>query len=113
FPNVYQHRVSPFELVDKNRPGHRKILALFRVDPNCPIISTSNIPPQQQGWWAEGAAQVASLNALPSEIRDMVQKNVDFPISEDIARELRKELMVERSAWTDKTNFRLDEREWS
>jgi hypothetical protein len=34
FPNVYQHRVEPFELADKTRPGHRKIVALFLVDPS-------------------------------------------------------------------------------
>lgn len=28
FPNVLQHRVEPFQLQDKTRPGHRKILAL-------------------------------------------------------------------------------------
>lgn len=44
---------------------------------------------------------------------DIVQKNVDFPISEDIVREPPEELMAERSAWTDKTNFRLDGRERS
>ncbi|KAG5762781.1 hypothetical protein H9Q72_009110 [Fusarium xylarioides] len=57
FPNVYQHHVSPFELVDKSRPGHRKILALFLVDPQVPIISTANVPPQQRDWWAEGLLQ--------------------------------------------------------
>ncbi|KAF5681277.1 hypothetical protein FHETE_66 [Fusarium heterosporum] len=51
FPNLVQHRVSPFQLVDKTKPGYRKILALFLVDPSIPIISTSNVPPQQKHWW--------------------------------------------------------------
>ena len=33
FPNVYQHRVEPFHLSDSSKPGHRKILALFLIDP--------------------------------------------------------------------------------
>ena len=34
FPNTLQHQVQPFELQDKTKPGHRKILALFLVDPS-------------------------------------------------------------------------------
>lgn len=45
FPNLYQHRVEPFRLADRSRPGHRKILALFLVDPTIPVISTANVPP--------------------------------------------------------------------
>jgi hypothetical protein len=45
FPNVMQHRVRPFGLVDPTRPGHRKILAMFLVDPHIRILSTANVPP--------------------------------------------------------------------
>lgn len=48
FPNVMQHQVQPFKLVDALKPGHRKILALFPVDPFQRIISTANVPPQQR-----------------------------------------------------------------
>ncbi|KAK2748704.1 hypothetical protein FQN57_000285 [Myotisia sp. PD_48] len=47
FPNILQHRVEKFKLQDPSRPGHRKILALFLVDPNIRVISTANVPPQQ------------------------------------------------------------------
>lgn len=53
FPNTYQHRVQPFSLADRSKPGHRKILALFLVDPAIPVISTANVPPQLRHWWAE------------------------------------------------------------
>lgn len=53
FPNVFQHRVSPFELIDKTKPGHRRFIALWLVDPHLRIISTANVPPQQQSWWME------------------------------------------------------------
>ncbi|KAH7123079.1 hypothetical protein EDB81DRAFT_665445 [Dactylonectria macrodidyma] len=113
FPNVYQHRVSPFELVDKTRPGHRKILALFLVDPQVPIISTANVPPQQQDWWMEKTGEVNALSALPSEIRQMVQKNVDFPINEQVAKEIRKELMEERTVIKKEADSRMARHEWS
>ena len=49
FPNILQHQVQPFKLVDLTKKGHRKILALFLVDPGIRVISTTNVPPQQKG----------------------------------------------------------------
>ncbi|KAB8276593.1 hypothetical protein BDV30DRAFT_235665 [Aspergillus minisclerotigenes] len=43
FPNTVQHRVSSFSLADRSKPGHRKILALFLVDPHRRIISSANV----------------------------------------------------------------------
>ncbi|KAF4983933.1 hypothetical protein FDECE_17198 [Fusarium decemcellulare] len=113
FPNVYQHRVEPFELADKTRPGHRKILALFLVDPFVPIISTANIPPQRRDWWAEGVQKVEPFSNLPTEIREMVEQNVDFPYGLDKAKEIREELMEERRAVTEDTDDRLQRQDWS
>ncbi|KAF7354698.1 hypothetical protein MSAN_01383500 [Mycena sanguinolenta] len=51
WPNVYQHCVAPFRLLDPSKSGHRKILAIFLVDPSIePIPSATNIPPQQADW---------------------------------------------------------------
>ncbi|KAK2030999.1 hypothetical protein LX32DRAFT_614454 [Colletotrichum zoysiae] len=97
FPNVYEHRVAPFELVDKTKPGHRKILALFLIDPAVPIISTANVPPQQCGWWEEGWMPDSPLAPLPSELTNMVFDHLDFPISLEKAKKIREELMAERT----------------
>jgi hypothetical protein len=113
FPNVYQHHVSPFELVDKTRPGHRKILALFLVDPAVPIISTANVPPQQLDWWADRALKGTSIGELPVEVRDMVTDNLGSPISEREAKKIREELMEERSAKQDTTTGNLRNVEWN
>ncbi|PFH45012.1 hypothetical protein AMATHDRAFT_163804, partial [Amanita thiersii Skay4041] len=51
FPNVLQHQVQPFSLTDRTKPGYRKILALFLVDPNIRVISTAHVPCQRQDWW--------------------------------------------------------------
>ncbi|KAF2717870.1 hypothetical protein K431DRAFT_333667 [Polychaeton citri CBS 116435] len=77
FPNVYHHRVSPFELQDKTKPGHRRFIALWLVDPLTRIISTANVPPQQQGWWLEQAFQ-----HLRPENADRVPQPVAQLISE-------------------------------
>ncbi|KAL2865011.1 DUF4246 domain-containing protein [Aspergillus lucknowensis] len=101
FPNTLQHRVSPFSLDDRSKPGHRKILALFLIDPTRRIISTANVPPQREDWcdeWKEATAE-ALARRLPIELQDMVQKDVGFePMTMDEAKEYRLELMDERTA---------------
>ncbi|MEU3658883.1 DUF4246 domain-containing protein [Streptomyces sp. NPDC032940] len=88
FPNVLQHRVGDFRLADPTRPGHRKILAFFLVDPSERIVSTSDVPPQQP--WA------ATSTMTPDE-----------------ARGYREELMHERKFFVDEHNEQLYEREFS
>ncbi|KAF2634558.1 hypothetical protein P280DRAFT_538529 [Massarina eburnea CBS 473.64] len=44
FPNS-QRCVSPFQLVDKTRPGHHRFIALRLVDSTKRVISTANVPP--------------------------------------------------------------------
>ncbi|KLJ13155.1 hypothetical protein EMPG_09426 [Blastomyces silverae] len=99
FPNILQHRVSPFQLEDPSKPGHRKILALFLVDPNIRIISSANVPCQRRDWWAEQVPWENITGRLPPELSDEVVSHFDdFPISMEDAKELRLELMEERKA---------------
>lgn len=99
FPNGFQHRVGSFKLQDPTKPGHRKIVALFLVDPNIPIISTANVPPQQRHWWVDTLASPRGVlrERLPTELVQMVGERVeDFPIGLEEAREIRLKLMEER-----------------
>jgi Protein of unknown function (DUF4246) len=98
FPNILQHQVQPFALADRTRPGHRKIVALFLVDPGIRIVSTANVPCQQREWWAEKVGlEKGSLGELPVELREKVIEQVEeFPILLSEAKELRLELMAER-----------------
>ncbi|KAG8424818.1 hypothetical protein J3458_001579 [Metarhizium acridum] len=64
FSNLCQHRVQPFKLEDPTKPGHRKILALFLVDPAIPVISTANVPPQQKHWYTSGGQSEAVATVL-------------------------------------------------
>lgn len=109
FPNTLQHLVEPFQLADPSRPGHRKILALFLVDPNIQILSTAHIPCQQREWWAESVRQRTTLGRpnnnylgkLPTEIWDSIVDMVEeFPLSLEEARALRQKLMNERTMFT-------------
>jgi len=97
FPNVLHHRVGPFSLVDKTKPGHRKILALFLVDPHINIISSAHVPCQQKEWWKQECYSEAVFPKLPAEIVDEVVEFVeDFPIGLEEAKKLRLQLMDER-----------------
>ncbi|MEV6958391.1 DUF4246 domain-containing protein [Streptomyces sp. NPDC051207] len=88
FPNILQHRVGPFRLTDPTRPGHRKILAFFLVDPSTKIVSTSDVPPQQP--WATTSTMTLEQ-----------------------ARTYREQLMRERKFFVDEHNEQLYEREFS
>lgn len=75
FPNVFQHRVSPFELADPTRPGHRRIMVLWLVDPEMRIISTANVPPQQRAWWLDSTfANMTDSEAagMPPEVAQIM-----------------------------------------
>ncbi|KAJ5728989.1 uncharacterized protein N7483_003497 [Penicillium malachiteum] len=117
FPNVFQHRVSPFSLKDRSQPGHRKILALFLVDPHLKIISTANIPPQQEAWGKEKVYLVEGLlsNRLPVELQYMVRNEgvLQELMSLEEAKKLRLELMEERSINSQKQNEEFEKGEFS
>lgn len=88
FPNVLQHRVGEFRLADATRPGHRKILAFFLVDPSEKIVSTSDVPPQQP--WSDTSTMTL-----------------------EEAKTYREQLMQERKFFVDEHNEQIYEREFS
>lgn len=102
FPNTLQHKVEPFELADKTKPGHRRFLVLWLVDPHFRVCSTRNVPPQQSSWWLEEAMGAVDFRALPQELVGMVQSEIgDWPMGLDEAKALRLELMAERTRATE------------
>ncbi|TKY89768.1 hypothetical protein EX895_001065 [Sporisorium graminicola] len=93
FPNTLQHRVEPFELIDKTRPGHRRFLVLWLVDPNYRLASTSIVPPQQQDWWSTKLSQ--------DELNTQIQARGLMTLRR--AKTIRLELMNERTRREEKT----------
>ncbi|KAJ5141692.1 hypothetical protein N7476_004450 [Penicillium atrosanguineum] len=107
FPNVLQHRVSPFSLADRSKPGHRKILALFLIDPNVRIISSANVPPQQEEWSQGRRKLIDGLlgERLPAELQEIVRQDLPMPVmSLEEAKKYRLELMKERSVKSEDHN---------
>ncbi|KAF2442510.1 hypothetical protein P171DRAFT_364692 [Karstenula rhodostoma CBS 690.94] len=114
FPNVLQHRVSPFSLADKARPGHRKIVALFLVDPHTRIPSTANVPPQQKEWWKEMVHELDRVSRLPVELQEWVTDSAgDFPLTLEEAKKIRVELMNERRLFVADHETRIQQESFS
>ncbi|CEJ53750.1 hypothetical protein PMG11_00094 [Penicillium brasilianum] len=111
FPNVVQHCVSPFSLEDRTKPGHRKILALFLIDPHRRIISSANVPPQQEDWGKERQNLVNNLLSqnLPPELQNMVEEDMPSPfITMKEAKDYRLEMMSERSVRSEVNNMTFE-----
>lgn len=114
FPNILQHRVSPFELEDPSKPGHRKILALFLVDPNIRIISSANVPCQRRDWWEEQVPWEHVTGRLPPELSGEVLSHLDdYLMSMEDAAALRLELMEERKAVVEEQREAMEYMEFS
>lgn len=98
FPNIYQHCVSPFSLADKTKSGHRKIVALFLVDPAWKIPSTTDVPPQQAHLYEDAVLACPALSRLPPELRVMIAAHVvGTKMTRIEAEVIREEVIRERS----------------
>ncbi|OBT87683.1 hypothetical protein VE02_02696 [Pseudogymnoascus sp. 03VT05] len=96
FPNVFHHRVSPFKLQDPTKPGHRRFIALWLIDPHQRIISTGNVPPQQQDWWAEAVfGKDANTGTMPAEILDLLAEYGPAMKSQDGCQTVDRKLPTE------------------
>eukprot|EP01080_Neovahlkampfia_damariscottae_P008473 gene8473-295_t len=95
FPNYYQHLVQPFELKDKSKNGHRKILVFFLIDPNYDIVSTRRVFPQQKDWILP-AYETVFQSILPKEVVEIIVGFSSDSMSEQQAKDYRLELMDER-----------------
>ena len=101
YPNIFQTRLTPFELLDKRKTGHVKLLILHLVDPQRRMMSTSMVPPQRRDWWAD---EVRRKNArfwrLPAEIWARIVENVEgYPIGWEEGQVMRREFMAERGEY--------------
>ena len=114
FPNIYQHHVDTFELADPTKPGYRKILCFFLVNPDTEILSTTHIPPQQEDWIEEEVEKIPAMQHLPIELYDMIMSHVKQDvISREKAEEHRAELMKERSKFVVEHNEQVYELEFN
>ncbi|KAF2446778.1 hypothetical protein P171DRAFT_429725 [Karstenula rhodostoma CBS 690.94] len=93
FPNTMRHKVEPFSLADKTRPGHRRFLVLWLVDPHFRIMSTADVAPQQVAW------------AGDARVDGHVKRGL---VTLDEAEGYRLELMRERTTLNDAVESNFD-----
>lgn len=92
FPNYFQHHVDPFELIDPHKPGLRKILCFFVVDPyNDLVKSTKDVPPQMKEW-------VEDMELMSKYFPEVKPEEVNT-MSWEEATKARDELMAERAEY--------------
>jgi len=109
FPNIYQHQVAPFKLEDDTRPGHRKILVMFLVDPAFSIPSATTVAPQQRELVLEAMLNADAgslLKQLPVELVHIIANLVGGTMTRTEAEEYRLNLMKERTVFVDENDFR-------
>ncbi|KAF0703297.1 hypothetical protein AaE_015438 [Aphanomyces astaci] len=94
FPNYMQHRVAPFQLADPTRPGHRKIICFFLINPQHSILSTANVPPQQESW-IQRSLDSTFAGTLPEEALDSIRAMAGAT-THDQAKDVMTQLMQER-----------------
>ncbi|OAX83266.1 hypothetical protein ACJ72_02377 [Emergomyces africanus] len=117
FPNLLQHRVQPFALDDREKPGWRKILALFLVDPAVEVVSTKHVPPQQREWWQGEQGKDGEEGSLSGDFVELREVGAEDQPAEQAggigrdnrtdgglmdmeqAKELRLQLMEERAMY--------------
>lgn len=109
YPNILRHRLEPFKLADPTKSGHRKITALFLVDPNIKVINTANVLCQHQAWgWREVVRSCCSkpssmpdmrdswLSRLPAELQDQILASVCKRGASQIGTHRGKEMVSEK-----------------
>lgn len=114
FPNTLQHRVEPFELVDKTVPGHRRFVVLWLVDPHYRVLSTRNVPPQQREWWERAEVELIEDERNPTQGEQGAKTASQVLENESLmtlaeAKEYRLELMKERTRFGQTVEDNLDQ----
>ncbi|KAF3161506.1 hypothetical protein EYR41_002025 [Orbilia oligospora] len=101
FPNIYQHRTEPLELIDKTKNGYRRILAFFLCDPSGlhEIPTTRTVPPQQPGVRKAAMKKLRDSGDLdlPFMMLETITKDLPSTISKEDNERYRRELMEERT----------------
>lgn len=92
-------KVQPFGLLDPTKPGVRKILVFFLVDPTQRIPSATEVPPQQRAvmeFYLHNQDRRSRISHLfPEIISEIISQSQSLDRKE--AFEIREELMKERS----------------
>ncbi|ORY47232.1 hypothetical protein BCR33DRAFT_714994 [Rhizoclosmatium globosum] len=97
FPNNLQHKVEDFELEDKSRPGHRKMLAFFLIHPDHKIFSTADVGIQQVDWLAEELYESCGFGKkLPLEVVRQIALFTGAVMTEKEARDVAYQVADER-----------------
>jgi hypothetical protein len=98
FPNIYQHRHTSFCLTDPSKEGHHTSISFFLVDPDLPpILSTSDVAPQQFEW-IKTAVDESLDSRVPNEVVELIMECVEGLMTDEEAKNIREKMLAERAA---------------
>ncbi|KAF5375214.1 hypothetical protein D9758_000496 [Tetrapyrgos nigripes] len=106
FPNIYQHRHTPLQLLDPTKDGRMTVVSFLLIDPDIPpIISTSNVAPQQKEWIRE-ALDESLDERIPVEIVEKIMEEVEGVMEEEESWAYSEEMLRERTEfWKRNDNY--------
>ncbi|KAI1443891.1 hypothetical protein F5Y02DRAFT_419591 [Annulohypoxylon stygium] len=102
FPSRFLEQIEPFELRDPTKPGYKKYLTMFLVNPRYRTLSTKVVPPQQRYWWIREVSTIFPFSLLPLELLYMIMDFVfvdetdEFVMDQGKAEKVRDDLISER-----------------
>ncbi|KAK6518614.1 hypothetical protein TWF506_005749 [Arthrobotrys conoides] len=103
FPNILEYRTQPFRLVDKDKPGHLRMLTFYLCDPTEPyeIPTTTTIAPQQKEdreLWLIDQLRLGRLGReLPEEIFKQVADQIIQVMEPGISAETMEKYSMQAS----------------
>lgn len=112
FPNLFQHKVEPFTLLDPSKPGFRRILVFFIINPDTTIPSTANLEPKQIHLYRRRILSHLDILLL-NPIWDIIIEYSGNAWTWEEAKEHRIKLMHERKYIQSQINDHYFEREFS
>lgn len=111
FPNLFQHKVESFHLDDPSKPGYRRILVFFLVNPDVEIPSTVDLDPKQIYLYREELLK--HDNNIPNPIWDIIVIYSGNAWTWEEACMHREKLMHERKYIQSNINDQYFERQFS
>jgi hypothetical protein len=112
FPNTYQHRQEPFQLVDPDKPGHLKYCVFMLVNPEATVLSTCNALPQQIDWYLDylTADPECKFSKLPRDVVYEILNNVPGLMLMKQNRQNFLDITAEHAQFTELNNQKVFER---
>lgn len=105
FPNIYQHALQPFSLIDPENEGRVTLLCFSLADPALSaddevdevseILTTSSVPPQQKAWVKQALEESLDVR-IPHEVVERILDFVEGVMTDEEAAQVAAQMKQDR-----------------